>query len=76
MRWQIRPFVPAAYASYLSLYLARAFHGLHFDLGLKYPFFAANLRAQRAERYLTYHNRNWENSVFPNSRQSVTSKVR
>jgi hypothetical protein len=59
------------YAGYLSLYLARGFHGLHSDLGLKYPFFVANLRAQRVERYLTYHNRNWENGVIPNSRQSV-----
>jgi hypothetical protein len=59
------------YASYLSLNLARGFHGLHSDLGLKYPFFVTNLRAQRVERYLTYHNRNWENSVIPNSREAT-----
>jgi hypothetical protein len=59
------------YASHLSLYLARGFHGLHSDLGLKYPYFVTNLRALRIERYLTYHNRNWENGVIPNSRQAV-----
>lgn len=69
MRWQIRPSVPAAYASYLSLYLAPGFHGLHSDLGLKYHFFVANLRAQRVEGYLTYHNRNGK-MVILNSRQS------
>ena len=59
------------YASHLSLQLARAFHGLHSDLGLKYPFFVTNLRAQRVERYLTYHNRSWENGVIPHSREAV-----
>lgn len=59
------------YASHLSLHLARGFHGLHSDLGLKYPYFVTNLRALRIERYLTYHNRNWENGVIPHSRQAV-----
>ena len=59
------------YASYLSLHLARGFHGLHSDLGLKYPFFVANLRAPRAERYLTYHNRNWESGVVPRSSEAT-----
>ena len=59
------------YASYLSLGLARGFHGLHADLGVKYPFFITNLRAQRIERYLTYHNRSWETMVFPNSREAI-----
>ena len=59
------------YASHLSLYLARGFHGLHSDLGLKYPFFIANLRAPRVERYLSYHNRSWENAVMPGSREAV-----
>jgi hypothetical protein len=59
------------YSGYLSLYLARSFHGLHADLGLKYPYFVTNLRAQRIERYLTYHNRNWENGVVPHSREAT-----
>jgi hypothetical protein len=57
------------YASHLSLDLARGFHGLHADLGLKYPFFVTNLRAQRIERYLTYHNRNWESGVIPRTQE-------
>ncbi|MGH2777281.1 MAG: hypothetical protein ACRDJB_01380 [Actinomycetota bacterium] len=55
----------------MSLYLARSFHGLHSDLGLKYPFFVGNLRAQRVERFLSYHNRSWENGVMPGSREAV-----
>jgi len=57
------------YAGHLSLYLARGFHGLHSDLGLKFPFFVSNMRAQRIERYLTYHNRSWETNVIPSSRE-------
>lgn len=53
------------YASHLALYLARGFHGLHSDLGLRYPFFVANVRAPRIERYLSYHKRTWENGVVP-----------
>lgn len=59
------------YASYLSLYLARGFHGLHSDLGLKFPYFVANLRAGRIERYLSYHNRTWENGVIPASMEAI-----
>lgn len=59
------------YASHLSLDLASGFHGLRADLGLKHPFFVTNLRAQRVERYLTYHNRNWESGVVPRSREVV-----
>ena len=55
------------YASHLSLYLARGFHGLHSDLGLKHPFLVSNVRAPRIERYLNYHNRSWENGVVPHS---------
>lgn len=53
------------YATHLSLHLARGFHGLHSDLGMKHPFFVANLRAPRIERFLSYHNRSWENGVTP-----------
>jgi len=59
------------YAAHIPLHLAREFHGLHSDLGLKYPFFVTNLRTQRVERYLTYHNRSWENGVVPYSREAV-----
>jgi len=59
------------YAGHLSLGLARGFHGLHADLGVKNPFFIANIGAQRIERYLTYHNRNWESRVVPGSQESV-----
>jgi len=38
------------YTGYLSLQLARGFHGLHADLGVKNPYFIANLQAQRVER--------------------------
>jgi hypothetical protein len=58
------------YATYLSLYLARGFHGLHSDLGVKYPFFVANLRAPRIERFLSYHKRSWENGVLPTTPQA------
>ena len=57
------------YATHLSLYLARGFHGLHSDLGMKHPFFVANLRAPRIERFLSYHNRSWENGVLPGTPQ-------
>lgn len=53
------------YSNHLSLFLARGFHGLHSDLGLKHPFFVANIRAARIERYLSYHRRRWENGVMP-----------
>lgn len=59
------------YATHLSLYLARGFHGLHADLGLKHPFFVANLRAPRIERFLSYHNRSWENGVLPATPQAT-----
>jgi hypothetical protein len=55
------------YAGHLSLHLARGFHGLHADLGVKNPFFIANLHAQRIERYLTALGRNWANGVVPSS---------
>ena len=59
------------YANYLSLHLARGFHGLHADLGCAYPFFVANLRASRVERYLSYHRRAWEHGVMPRSTEAV-----
>jgi hypothetical protein len=59
------------YANHLSLYLARGFHGLHTDLGLKYPFFVSNVRAPRVERYLSYHNRSWENGVLPGASEAA-----
>ena len=55
------------YAGHLSLGLARGFHGLHADLGVKNPYFVANLKAQRIQRYLTSLGRNWESGVVPNS---------
>ncbi len=59
------------YASYLSPYLARGFQGLHSDLGLLHPFFVANVRAPRIERYLSYHKRKWENGVMPATAEAV-----
>ena len=38
------------YAGHLSLQLARGFHGLHADLGVKNPYFIANLKAQRIQK--------------------------
>lgn len=58
------------YASHLPLHLARGFHGLHKDLGLKYPYFVSNVRAGRIERYLSYHGRSWENGVVPASQEA------
>jgi hypothetical protein len=58
------------YAGHLSLQLARGFHGLHADLGVKNPYFIANLKAQRIQRYLTALGRNWENSVVPGSQEA------
>ncbi len=58
------------YASHLSLHLARGFHGLHSDLGLPHPFFVANIRAARVERYLSHHKRTWENEVLPGSQEA------
>jgi len=59
------------YTSHISLYLARGFHGLHSDLGLKHPFFVANIRAARIERYLSYHQRRWENGVMPGTSEAA-----
>jgi hypothetical protein len=59
------------YAGHLSLKLARGFHGLHADLGVKNPYFIANIKAQRIERYLTSLGRNWENGVIPNSQEAT-----
>jgi hypothetical protein len=59
------------YAGYLSLQLARGFHGMHADLGVKNPYFIANLRAQRIQKYLTYLGRNWESDVIPNSQEAT-----
>jgi len=59
------------YAGHLSLYLARGFHGLHTDLGLQHPFFVANIRARRIERYLSYHKRTWENGVMPGTDEAL-----
>jgi len=58
------------YAGHLSLHLARGFHGLHADLGVKNSYFISNLEAPRIQKYLTYHGRNWERDVVPNSRES------
>lgn len=59
------------YAGHLSLQLARGFHGLHADLGVKNPYFIANLRAQRIQKYLTYLSRNWESGVIPDSQEAT-----
>jgi hypothetical protein len=59
------------YATHLTLALARGFHGLHTDLGLQHPFFVANIRAPRIERYLSYHKRTWENGVMPGSTEAT-----
>lgn len=55
------------YGTHLQLYLARGFHGLHSDLGLAHPFFAANINAPRVERFLSYHRRRWAHGVVPRS---------
>ena len=55
------------YAGHLGLHLARGFHGLHADLGLRNPFFVANIGAPRIERYLSYHKRSWEHNVMPST---------
>lgn len=57
------------YGTHLSLHLARGFHGLHADLGLRYPFFVANIGAPRVERYLSYHNRRWSHGVMPGTNE-------
>jgi hypothetical protein len=59
------------YSGHIALHLARAFHGLHADLGVKTPIFMANLRAPRIERFLTYHNRKWEFGALPASKESI-----
>lgn len=59
------------YAGHLSLQLARGFHGLHADLGVKNPYFIANLKAQRIQRYLTSLSRNWESGVIPNTQEAT-----
>ncbi|HEY1698806.1 MAG TPA: hypothetical protein VGG75_03705 [Trebonia sp.] len=58
------------YAGHLGLHLARGFHGLHADLGVKNPFFIANQKAPRIQRYLTVLGRNWENGVIPDSHEA------
>lgn len=59
------------YERYLSLHLARGFHGMHADLGVKNSYFIANLRAQRIEKYLTSLGRNWERGVIPDSQEAT-----
>jgi hypothetical protein len=59
------------YAGYLSLHLARGFHGLHADLGVKNPYFIANIKAPRIQRYLTSLSRNWENGVVPGTQEAM-----
>lgn len=59
------------YATHVALHLARGFHGLHGDLGMKHPFFVANLRAPRVERFLSFHKRSWENGVLPGASEST-----
>jgi hypothetical protein len=59
------------YAGHLSLQLARGFHGLHADLGVKNPYFIANLKAPRVQRYLTSLGRNWEGGVIPHSQDAT-----
>ncbi len=59
------------YGTHLSLYLARGFQGLHNDLGLKHPFFVANINSPRVERYLSYHNRRWGHGVRPQSTEEA-----
>jgi hypothetical protein len=58
------------YAGHLSLQLARGFQGLHADLGVKNSYFIANIKAQRIQKYLNYHNRKWEHGVLPASKES------
>ena len=59
------------YAGHLSLQLARGFHGLHADLGVKNPYFIANLKAPKYQKYLTSLGRNWESGVIPNSQEAT-----
>jgi hypothetical protein len=59
------------YAGHLSLRLARDFQGLHADLGVKNPYFIANIKAQRIQRYLTSLSRNWESGVIPDSQEAT-----
>jgi hypothetical protein len=58
------------YAGHLALHLARGFHGLQADLGVKNSYFISNLEAPRIQKYLTYHGRNWERDVVPDSKES------
>jgi hypothetical protein len=58
------------YAGHLSLNLARGFHGLQADLGVKNSYFISNLEAPRIQKYLTYHGRNWERDVVPGSKEA------
>lgn len=59
------------YSSNLALHLARGFHGLHSDLGLKHPFFVSNVRSIGVERFLTHHKRQWENGVEPDTAEAT-----
>ncbi len=59
------------YSNNLALHLARGFHGLHADLGLKNPFFVSNVRSGSVERFLTHHKRQWENGVAPNANEAT-----
>jgi hypothetical protein len=38
---------------------------------VKNPYFVANLKAQRIQRYLTSLGRNWESGVIPNSLEAT-----
>lgn len=55
----------------LGIDLARSFLGLHADLGIRFTYFVANVRASRVERLLSGHNRRWENAVLPGSQQEA-----
>jgi hypothetical protein len=37
---------------------------------VKNPYFIANMKAQRIQKYLTSLGRNWENDVIPDSQEA------
>ncbi|CAN5536478.1 hypothetical protein BH10ACT7_BH10ACT7_05570 [soil metagenome] len=58
------------YASPVGIGLARAYHGLQADLGVRFPRFVTNVRSGSVEKYLTHLGREWENGVIPNTDES------
>lgn len=59
------------YVSSLQLHLARAFLGLHQDLGVKLSYFVANTVHKRIERLVNHHGRKWETGVVPASNEAT-----